>query len=229
MPIHPAGAVYVLLVGLLAPILAVRSARRLESAGLTLTREILVRSAFFSFALIGALSWVTARLVGIPWAAVRTPDLRDALLVAGALAVLLGWAPLAWRTRPVIERARLLAVLPRTPGQAAVWVAMAACAGVFEEIAWRGVLFANVTRLLPSPWVAAVLCSASFGAMHAYQGRRGIVTTGAFALLMHVLVALSGSLLPAILVHALYDIGVGLLFRALARRDGTDAGPAAAA
>ncbi len=224
MLIHPAGAVYVLLVGLGAPVLAVRTARRLEAMSQPLSRELLVRSAFLSFVLLGALSWVTARAIGMPWAVVRSPDLRGALLVAGALVLMLASASVTWRTRPASEREELLAVLPATRAQAAVWVAMAIGAGVFEEIAWRSVLFANVAELVHSGWMAAVLCSASFGVSHAYQGRHGMVATGAFALLMHALVALTGSLLPAIVVHALYDIGVGFLFRELARRDGTAAG-----
>jgi len=219
MHIHPAGLLYLLVVGLLVPYAAVRSAQRMAKLDRPLTRAVLARSAFLSFAFLGLMSWGTAYAIGLPWADVRPLSARDALWAAGALALLLAWAPVGWRTHPARDRERLAAILPGTPAQAALWVALSAGAGFFEEIAWRGVLFANAAWLLGSPWLAAALCAASFGVAHAYQGSRNVAVTAAIALVMHALVALTGSLLAAMLVHFLYDLFVGFLFRELARRE----------
>ena len=45
-------------------------------------------------------------------------------------------------------------------------------AGVFGEVARRGVLYAMVVRIVKPPWVAVALCSLSFGLAHAVQGPR---------------------------------------------------------
>jgi membrane protease YdiL (CAAX protease family) len=220
MSIHPAGLVYIVVVGVFAPFVAVRSARRLADMPRLPSRAVLARSVFISYALMGVLSWWVARSIGIPWAVVKPLTARDVLCAAGALALLLAWAPIGWRTRPARERERLAGMLPDTPARGALWIAVSLGAGLFEEIAWRGVLFANVAWLVHSPWLAAGLCSISFGVAHAYQGPRGVVVTGIIALLMHALVALTGSLLAAMIVHFLYDAIAGFLFAAFARREG---------
>lgn len=225
MPVHPLGLAYVALVGVLVPVLAVRGARLMAALEEPPSRAAIAQSAFVTFAVFGALSWVTSFVAGTPWADLRPLTARDALLTAGAIALLLAFAPASWLMRPAREREQLRRMLPETPAQGVLWAAMSIGAGVFEEIAWRGVLYANVSALLGSPWIAALLCAASFGVSHAYQGPRNMVLTGAIGLLLQGLVALTGSLLPAILAHALYDILVVFVLRALARRDPAAAPP----
>ncbi len=227
MPIAPVGLVYVVVVGLFAPYVALRSAGRLARAGVLPSRAAVARSVFVSYAILGLLSWAAARACGVPWIAVRPMTPRDALAALAVLALLLAWAPIAWRTRPEPMRRRVLAMLPETPGQGVVWIAIAAGAGFFEEIAWRGVLFTLLAWLLKSRWAAAILAAASFGIVHAVQGRRSMLVTGLIGLLQQGLVAFTGSLLPAMLVHFVYDAVVGFLFRAGARRDAAAAQAAA--
>ena len=79
--------------------------------------------------------------------------------------------------------------------------------------------------LTGSGWVAAVIASIVFGVSHAVQGWKtaGIITIIAF--LLHGLVAMSGTLYPAIVAHAVYDIVAGLTYGRLGRTLGYDMAP----
>ena len=62
-----------------------------------------------------------------------------------------------------------------------------------------------------SAWAAALLSSAVFGVLHAYQGWLGMVRTGMLGLLLAAAFLLSGSLWPCIVAHAILDLVAGLL------------------
>jgi membrane protease YdiL (CAAX protease family) len=219
MPIHPAAAFYVVFLVVIAPILSISSARRVGRSQLVPSRAMLARGALSSFAILGLLSWLVAWRVGIPWAVIHPLDLRGALLGLGLLVLLLAWAPIGWRMRSEREKRRTLAVAPETPAQALAWIGIALGAGVIEEIVWRGVLYACVVWLVKSPWIAIPACAIPFGLAHAIQGRRGMIVAGLIGAMMHGLVLLTGSLLPAMLAHFLYDAIVVFLLRAIGRRE----------
>jgi len=58
---------------------------------------------------------------------------------------------------------------------------------------------------------AADLSLSVFAAAHAYQGKAGIVRSGFVGGVLTLLVALSGSLIPAIVLHAFVDIMSGVI------------------
>ena len=63
-----------------------------------------------------------------------------------------------------------------------------------------------------SGWVtAAVFSVVAFGLAHAYRGMKGILGSGTVGLLLTLVILISGSLWPAIALHALADIGQGLV------------------
>ena len=64
------------------------------------------------------------------------------------------------------------------------------------------------------PWIALVSTSLVFGLGHAYQGPGGVLRTGVVGLVMGLLVLSTGSLLPAMLVHAVLDITSGRILSA---------------
>ena len=65
-------------------------------------------------------------------------------------------------------------------------------------------------------WGAAAASVLSFGLLHAYQGISGILRTAATGLLMTVLVAVTRSLWPAMVLHGMIDVGsVTLLYAVL--------------
>jgi membrane protease YdiL (CAAX protease family) len=101
-------------------------------------------------------------------------------------------------------------ILPRTQGESRWFTALSITGGVCEEFLFRGYL----------PWVlvafinpgAAILSSAVlFGIGHFYQGWRGALRTGGIALLMSGIVWATGSLFPAMLIHALFNATTGRL------------------
>jgi len=83
-------------------------------------------------------------------------------------------------------------------------------AGFCEEFIFRGYLI-WVFQPVFGLWGAAAFSIFAFAMAHAYQGAKGILGTGAVGFLLTLVVLISGSLLPAIALHALVDIGQGLI------------------
>jgi membrane protease YdiL (CAAX protease family) len=103
-----------------------------------------------------------------------------------------------------------IALLPRTSTERWAFAGLALTAGVCEEILFRGFGLAYIRWLWPGAthdWLIA-LTSVPFGFAHIYQGARGVVLTGVVGALFASLVLSSGSLLPAMLLHALLDLRV---------------------
>jgi membrane protease YdiL (CAAX protease family) len=99
-------------------------------------------------------------------------------------------------------------------------VAVSLSAGFCEEFIFRGYLIWVFQSLLDL-WGAAALSLVVFALAHAYQGVKGILSTGIVGSLLTLVVLIFGSLLPAIALHALIDIGSGLLaWLALRRAQG---------
>jgi membrane protease YdiL (CAAX protease family) len=102
-----------------------------------------------------------------------------------------------------------------------VFALLAVTAGVCEELLFRGFGIAYLRWLWPgSPRVAVIAITAvAFGLVHLYQGPRGVVLTGLVGAYLAWLVLSTGSLLPAMVIHALLDL------RILALPDLTPTGP----
>jgi membrane protease YdiL (CAAX protease family) len=103
----------------------------------------------------------------------------------------------------------IVTVLPSTPREARVFFAAAITAGVCEEVLYRGYLLRYFQSLVPVG-LAIPVAVVAFGAAHAYQGMRGILSTsaaGAFAMALYLL---TGSLLGPIVLHAALDLVNGI-------------------
>jgi len=96
------------------------------------------------------------------------------------------------------------------------WVSIAA--GVCEEIVYRGLLMTALAALVGA-WPAVLLSSVAFGLGHAYQGAAGVVRTGIVGLVLALVVTFTGSLLAAIVMHALLDAVQGRLLLAAVKDD----------
>jgi membrane protease YdiL (CAAX protease family) len=101
-------------------------------------------------------------------------------------------------------------LLPHTTTEFRWFVAVAITAGVCEELLYRGYFIWTLAPML-GWWGAAAIGSACFGLLHAYQGRGGIVRTGLVGVAMAGLVTITRSIYPAMALHALIDIGSGLV------------------
>ena len=160
--------------------------------------------------LMEARSWAALRLV--------TPHgwrLWGAAGLALVLAVVYGRMVLriTRRRRPMRVRSGSPLVVqcsPQTSTELGWWVALSLSAGLCEEFIFRGYLIWAFQPMF-GLWGAAALSVAIFAAAHAYQGATGVLGTGIVGSLLTLVVLVSGSLLPAMALHVLVDVGQGLV------------------
>ena len=171
--------------------------------------------------------WLIASAVVLQWIVQRRP-LESLSLNArfewGAAGVLLGVVLIAilqhsqrrdLATTPDVVarvRARLAGVarlLPESRGEWWKFVPLALTAGICEELLFRGFLTWLLAQVLPEFWQAALVQSLAFGLAHAYQGPRGVFLTFMVGAFLTGVVWITGSLWPAMLVHALLDLNAG--------------------
>ena len=100
------------------------------------------------------------------------------------------------------------ALVPETPAERRTFWLVSLTAGVCEEIIYRGFLIwlvANWTGLI----AAVVISSIVFGLGHIYLGVVQVPRTAIVGFVLALVVLASGSLLPAILIHAAIDLNSG--------------------
>jgi len=165
---------------------------------------------------IGVALWLRA---GRPWSslALQVPAGWRLWVPAGALLLLgAGYASQAVkvarhpRARAHLRKvlASLEAILPHTTSEFAWFLLTSVTAGICEELLFRGYFVWTLTPWL-GWWGAAALSAPAFGLLHAYQGRKGTIRTAAVGAVMTLVVAGTRSLLPAMALHVLIDIGAG--------------------
>ncbi|HEX6941259.1 MAG TPA: CPBP family intramembrane glutamic endopeptidase [Longimicrobiales bacterium] len=131
----------------------------------------------------------------------------------GWTAALLGAAvalAAAWRAFGLAESAILLGLLPRTSVEKALFVGLSLSAGVTEELVFRGFLVPALGAATGLPWLAVALSAGAFGVVHAYQSAAGVVRAALLGLILTVPFLVTGSLVPSMLAHFLYDALAGL-------------------
>ena len=115
------------------------------------------------------------------------------------------------RERRIAARPKLGSLefmLPHTAGEEGWFVALSLTAGFCEELLYRGYLPWFFTPWLGRP-LAMLLIVLVFGASHLYQGRSGAIKATIAGAVMAAIVLATGSLIPAMITHALVDIGGG--------------------
>jgi uncharacterized protein len=100
-------------------------------------------------------------------------------------------------------------VIPRTRSELTWFFGVAVTAGVCEELLYRGFFFA-VTAPFITAYGSIAASAVVFGLAHAYQGRRGILLTGAIGVFLGAFYFLSGSIVWPMLLHALIDVNGGV-------------------
>jgi len=113
-------------------------------------------------------------------------------------------------------------VLPRTQTELRWFGAVSLTAGFCEEFLYRGYFIWALSPWL-GWWGGAAVSLAFFAAGHAYQGWSGVLRTGIVGALFTAVVAVFGSLWPAIALHAVVDLGGGIMAW-LALSDGSPEG-----
>jgi len=173
----------------------------------------------WTLAAAGTMLWLRA---GRSWSALGVRMPQGVRLWAGAALVLLLGALYARqvaalarspetraRLRGHLARAAFGDLLPRNGAEARWMMGLSVTAGVCEELLFRGLFIGMLVPWL-GWWGAAALGVPAFGLLHAYQGTGGIVRTAVVGVALTLVVAASRSLLPAMALHALVDVGSGL-------------------
>jgi membrane protease YdiL (CAAX protease family) len=98
--------------------------------------------------------------------------------------------------------------LPHTARDERWFLALCVTAGFCEELLYRGYLV-----WFFAPWLgrmgAMAFAVAIFGVSHAYQGRKGAIRATIAGAVMAAIVLATDSLIPAMIVHGLIDVGGG--------------------
>lgn len=110
-------------------------------------------------------------------------------------------------------------LMPHHAGEFPLFAVLACTAGLCEEFLFRGWLLWYLAHVVPFP-AACALQALVFGVAHFYQGARGIVLTGLAGAFFTGVLLVSGSLWPAMLIHALMDLHAGDLARRVFPPDG---------
>ena len=188
-------------------------------------------------------AWVVALWIalGRPWAALllgSSPLWR--LAIGWALAGVYIWLALSQRRALLAKPSRLArfmqsigsaeALVPRTSGERRAFVAVSITAGITEELLFRGFVLWYASQWA-GPVGGFLVSSAIFGMMHVYLGVRHVPRTAIAGAFFYAVAMSAGSLLPAMLSHAVADLVSGDIgFRALTAGDAAaDAEPSAPA
>jgi membrane protease YdiL (CAAX protease family) len=118
----------------------------------------------------------------------------------------------------------LATLMPRTRGEMCWFGGVSLTASFCEEFLFRGYFIWALAPWLG--WWGAAACSLlvfAIGHVGVYQSWSGAVRTGIVGAVYTVVVGLFNSLWPAIALHALVDVGAGLMVW-LALRDGSGGG-----
>lgn len=119
------------------------------------------------------------------------------------------------RVRRQLQRAEPL--LPHTSAERRLFRVLSVTAGVCEETLFRGFLFWYLA-VWTGPTAAVILSSIVFGAGHVYLGANNFPKTALAGVFFACVAIASGSLWPAIVMHAAVDWNSGeLAYRILAR------------
>lgn len=226
-PLTWLGRLHLLVFCIILPIGAVISARQLERNPLP------PRERFYVSVLIQHSVFITLSILVVIAEQIDDwhlpPNPVSAILVSLLfLAVMLAIGIPQWR-RNVIERDRKVYLfMPEGMHEKTLWACISVAAGVGEEITYRVVMWNLLTTVLgPFPLYSAIIASVFFALGHFVQGWKSILAIFVFALGFHWLVWFTGSILPAIVIHTVYDFTAGMMYRWFAdKNDGSADGSA---
>ncbi len=214
------------------PWAAFRSRKRVEAmkgAYTPRSREAIWIGTLLSQGVLLTLAWLVGRGFDYEFFALPALGVRHAGIAVLALAVCFGLRALSRAVRSPDERKSMAvyAWAPRSSKEWTLWSAAVLLASVAEEIAYRGVGMSILWYTFGNPWVAVLIMALAFSLAHVTQGWKSAAVIFAVALTMHALVALTGTLILAMVVHALYDFVTGYgIAKAHPEREGSPVTPA---
>ena len=142
-----------------------------------------------------------------------------ALLLLFGIRVALGTIDLHNMQKTIDDTVRMLGPMaPHTYLEAGLFLLLSVCAGLFEEIIFRGYLQRQFGALGRNAIVGIVASGVLFGLAHGYQGTRMMIVIAFYGTFFGILAHLRKSLRPGMMAHALQDSIAGIeLFRLVTR------------
>jgi membrane protease YdiL (CAAX protease family) len=135
------------------------------------------------------------------------------LMLLFGIRIALGTIDLHNLQKSVDDTVRILGPMaPHTYLEAGLFVMLSVCAGLFEEIIFRGYLQRQFGVLGRNAIVGIVASGILFGLAHGYQGTRMMIVIGFYGVFFGILAHLRKSLRPGMMAHAFQDsiAGIGL-------------------
>ena len=199
---------------LLLPWMALKSSRKLRGSprsAVAFSDSQLERiwiSTILHLSIMFALAWTVGNGFEFQVFAIPVLTLRIGMAAVAALSFCLLIRIVARRFRKVDERKQMLvfALAARTCRQWCLKLITIVAASLGEEAAYRGVGWEILTYAIGDPRLAAFICSAAFAMAHWMQGWKSMSMIFLIAAIMHVLVWYTKSLVPAMIVHGVYDV-----------------------
>jgi membrane protease YdiL (CAAX protease family) len=182
---------------------------------LAVLREV-PRGAFYAQALLiqvllGALALGVAHVDRLELSFLRpsaqpNDELKIAIVLTFGALMLLG---VGLRYSNDQQRTLLKMLAPVTFEERVWWVVLTLAIAFVEEITYRAVLPQILSGLIPDLLVVMIISSLIFGAAHLLQGVESALIAAFIGFALHILVASSGRLNSAIVVHFVYDAIAG--------------------
>ncbi len=141
------------------------------------------------------------------------------ILLLFVVRVALGTIDLHNMQKSVDDAVKILGPMaPHTYLEAGLFVLLSVCAGLFEEIIFRGYLQRQFRALWQNAIVGIVASAIVFGLAHAYQGKRMMFVIGVYGMFFGILAHFRKSLRPGMMAHAFQDSIAGIgLFKLITR------------
>lgn len=192
---------------------AARAAAEAPEVVLPAPRAQVFASAIVMLGILFILAWLAGRNAGYRIFRIESFGARELLAGLLTFGVYLGLRQVSRAMRTDEERRRMviLAMLPRSPLEWALYLVMAIGAGIAEEAAYRGVGMYLLSAAVGNAWVAALILATAFALAHLIQEWKSVAVVFIMALVMHALVAVTGTLVVAMVVHAIYDVIAGVM------------------
>jgi membrane protease YdiL (CAAX protease family) len=205
-------AFYVFYIGILLPVLCVRSYCKLKAGTPFPSKPAFRLSTLVMHGLMFFIAFVTWRSFGLPIFPRAAIGWRDLAYGFAVLVVFLAAMSPQWKTNAMSSPQKVYRSMPQSGGELGMWAVISLSAGFVEEIAYRGVLFGILYYWLPNWWAAAILCAVAFGLGHAIQGWKSTAIIFVMSLIFQALVLYTGTLYVAMVVHAVYDFIAGAMY-----------------
>ncbi len=227
-------AVYAILVSPWLGLFWYRKAQKRIQAGDPRARIRLYREVITEQTMTASLVCGLCLFGGIPGKSLGIYAPRSWIVTAALAAVVVAlFLRSAIKLRPKAQKVRaklgghLAALLPDSLEEQRWFVVLSVGAGISEELVFRGFLFYYLSLYIPhvNNLEKVLLTSLFFGMAHRYQGWPAVAKTGLASVVLAGLYLLTGSLLLPMVVHAMNDMQVPLIFWPKATRDAVfDAG-----